>query len=126
MLMFDMDAEINIHDVVLALLALFISAIAVLLRERASKKKKVMQRAIEFSKGISATEMKALGAYEYYFSCGHPEPVRTKLLKRGFILPVSENKFAITWRGKMAGEYLSLFEDSMSVVAANSLSDEVI
>lgn len=118
--------EIKTHDVVLAALALFISAIVVLLRERTAKKKKVMQRAIESSKGMSAREMNALKAYEHYFSCGHPEPVRTQLLKRGLILPVSEHKFAITWRGKMAGEYLSLFEDSMSVVAANSLSDEVI
>tara|TARA_B100000700_G_C15047904_1_gene858835 strand:+ start:985 stop:1344 length:360 start_codon:yes stop_codon:yes gene_type:complete len=118
--------EVSSHEVVLAALALFISAIVVLLRERDSRKKKVMQRAIAFSKGMSANEMKALGAYEHYFSCGHPDPVRDQLLKRGFILPVSEHKFAITWRGKMAGEYLSLFEGSMSVVAANSLSDEVV
>ena len=118
--------EVSSHEVVLAALALFISAIVVLLRERNSKKKKVMLRAIESSKGMSAGEMNALKAYEHYFSCGHPEPVRTQLLKRGLILPVSEHKFGITWRGKMAGEYLSLFENNMSVVAANFLSDEVI
>ncbi len=48
---------------------------------------------------LTSNESKSLSAYEHYFDCHHPSPVKEGLQEKGLITPVSKDpkgKFAIT------------------------------